>query len=149
MRTCCLRNLRKGGLSPSDLVSVYCSTILSVLKYASPEWVALPVYLSDLLEQVQRKALYIVFPDLCYSDALHLADLELLSDRRRQACMNFATNCHESGTLSSLFRVPMVNYHGCNLRSGSQSYHASSGKCKRFNDFVTVKFQNVSRDRTL
>ena len=90
-------------------------------------WAALPTYLSDLLEQVQRKVPYIVFPDRCYSDALHLADLELLSDRRRQACMNFATNCHVSGTLSSLFRVPMVYYHGYNLRSGSQSYHASTG----------------------
>ncbi|KAK2547401.1 hypothetical protein P5673_032623 [Acropora cervicornis] len=81
-------------------------TILSVLEYASAEWVALPAYLSDLLEQVQRKALYIVFPDRCYSDALHVADLELLSDRRQQACMNFATSCDVSGTLSSLFRIP-------------------------------------------
>ena len=110
---------------------------------------ALPAYLSDLLEQVQRKALYIVFPDRCYSDALHVADLELLSDRRQQACMNFATNCDVSGTLSSLFRIPKVYYHGSYLRSGSQLYHAATGKCKRFNDFGTVKFQNVCRDRPL
>ena len=77
-----LRILKKSDLSPSDLVSVYCSTIRSVLEYASPVWAALSAYLNDLLEQVQRKALYIVFPDRCYSDALHLADLELLSDRR-------------------------------------------------------------------
>ena len=85
----------------------------------SQVWAALPAYLSDLLEQVQRKAPCIVFPDSCYSDALHVADLELLSDKRRQACMNFAMNCHVSGTLGGLFRVPMVYYHGCNLRSGS------------------------------
>lgn len=115
-------------------------------------WAALPAYLpvSGLLEQVQRKALYIVFPDRCYSDALHIADLEPLSDRRQQACVNFASNCHVSGTLSSLFRVLMVYYHIYNLCSGSQSYHASSsGKCKRLNDFVTVKFQNVCRNRPL
>ena len=62
---------------------------------------------------------------------------------------NFVTTCHVSGTLRSLFRVPMVYYHGYNLRSGAQSYHASTGKCKRFNDFVTVKFQNVCRDLPL
>ena len=101
------------------LVSVYCSTIRSVLEYASPVWAVPPAYLSDLLEHVLRKALHIVFPDRCYSDALHLADLELHSDRRQQACVNFAMNCHVSGTLSSLFRVPMVYHHGCNLRSGS------------------------------
>ena len=105
---------------------VYCSTIRSVLEYASPAWAALPAYLSDLLEQVQRKALYFVFPDRCYSDALHLADLELLSHRRQQAYMNFATNCHVSGTLSSLFQVSIVCYHGYNLRSGPQSYLANA-----------------------
>ena len=65
-----LRILKKSGLSPSDLVSVYCSTIRSALEYASPAWAAIPTYLSDLLEQVQRKALCIVFPDCCYSNAL-------------------------------------------------------------------------------
>ena len=55
--------LKKSGLSPSDLISIYCSTIRSVLEYASPVWAALPAYLSDHLEQVQRKALYIAFPD--------------------------------------------------------------------------------------
>ena len=41
-------------------------------------------------------------------------------------------------------------YHdGYNLHSGSQSYYAPTGKCKIFNDFVTVKFQNVFRDRSL
>jgi len=94
---------------------------------------------------------YIVFTDRCYSDTLHLADLKLLSNRRQQACVNFATNCLASGTLNSLFRVPIVYYHGYNnyLPSGPQSYHASTGKCKRFNGFVTVKFQNVCRDRPL
>ena len=102
------------------LVSVYCSTIRSVLEYASHVWAALPAYLNDLLEHVLRKALHIVFPDRCYSDALYLADLELHSDRRQQACVNFAMNCHVSGTLSSLFQVPMIYHHGCNLRSGSR-----------------------------
>ena len=40
-----LRILKKSGLLPSDLVSVYCSAISSVLEYASPVWAALPAYL--------------------------------------------------------------------------------------------------------
>ena len=88
------------------LVSVYCSTIRSVLEYASHVWAALPAYLNDLLEHVLRKALHIVFPDCCYSDALHLADLELHSDRRQQACVNFAMTviCQEHLVVSSGFR---------------------------------------------
>ena len=57
---------------------------------------------------------------LLISKALHLADLELLSDRQQQACTNFAASCHVSGTLSSLFRIPMVYYYSYNLHSGSQ-----------------------------
>ena len=66
-----------------------------------------------------------VFPGRCYSDALHLADLELLSDRQQQAFVNFATSCHVSEILSTLFRVPMVYHHCYNLRSGSQLYDAA------------------------
>ena len=71
-----LRILKKSGLSPFDLVSVYCSAIRCVLEYASPVWAALPAYFSDLLEQVQRKALYIVFPDRCYI-ATHYVSLTM------------------------------------------------------------------------
>lgn len=43
--------------------------------------------------------------------------------------------------------VPMVYHHGSNISSGSQSYDtAPTGKCKRFNDFLTAKFKNVFRD---
>ena len=51
-----LRVLKKSGLRPADLVKVYCSIIRSVLEYTSPVWAGLPVYLSDLLESIQRKS---------------------------------------------------------------------------------------------
>ena len=41
-----LRNLKKSGFLPYDLVSVYCSSI-DVLEYASPLWAARPAYLGD------------------------------------------------------------------------------------------------------
>ena len=54
-RLFCLRVLKKSGLRPADLLEVYCSIIRSVLEYASPVWAGPPVYLSDLLESIQRK----------------------------------------------------------------------------------------------
>ena len=50
--------LRRCGLSPSDLLLVYVSLVRSILEYACPAWhTALPKYLSDKIEKVQKKGL--------------------------------------------------------------------------------------------
>ena len=61
---------------------VYCSIVRSIFKYASPVWAAIPLYLDELIESVQRKALKIIFGRIDYTEALVLAGLESLSDRR-------------------------------------------------------------------
>ena len=55
-----LRSLKAAGLNQKDLVLVYCSLVRSVVEYASPVWAALPIYLQDMLEAVQKKALHII-----------------------------------------------------------------------------------------
>ena len=44
---------------------------------------ALPAYLSSELEQLQKRAMRIIFPFVPYRDALHQANLETLSGRRQ------------------------------------------------------------------
>ena len=46
----------------------------------------LPKYLSDSLE---RSTLVIIFPDSTYSEALNLAGIPTLQDRRSAACHEF------------------------------------------------------------
>ena len=135
-----LRVLKKSGLRPADLVKVYCSIIRSVLEYTSPVWAGLPVYLSDPLESIQRKALRIIYPHVPYHEALQLANLDSLSSRRTIACRNFAKNCIKTGSLSGIFRQPTKNQHQYNLRSG-QSHTPSVGKTDRMNRFITVNHQ--------
>ena len=36
-------------------MQVYCSIVRSVLEYACPVWAALPKYLEDAIESVQKK----------------------------------------------------------------------------------------------
>ena len=49
---------------------VYCSLVRSVVESASPVWAALPIYLQDMLEAVQIKALYIIFCKMEYKEAM-------------------------------------------------------------------------------
>ena len=52
------------GLSPSDLLLVYLSLVRSILEYACPVWhTALPKYLSDKIEKVQKRAFRIIYPE--------------------------------------------------------------------------------------
>lgn len=60
-----LRQLKRAGVSSSDLVTFYCSVIRSVLEYSCQLFhSSLPSYLSDKLGHIQRCALCIIFPDL-------------------------------------------------------------------------------------
>ena len=77
-----LRTLKRVGLGTNDLVLVYCSIVRSIVEYASPVWAAIPLYLDELIESVQRKALKMIFGRVDYTEALVLAGLESLSDRR-------------------------------------------------------------------
>ena len=71
-----LRQLKCAGLAPSDLVLFYCSVIRSVLEYACQVFHGnLPLYLSDEIERIQRRALRIIFPACSYSEGLVKAGL--------------------------------------------------------------------------
>ena len=77
-----LRLLRNSGVACADLVSIYCTLIRSVLEYAAPRpvWAALPLYLDNLIESVQCKALRIIFPAVDYNSALYQSGLKTLNE---------------------------------------------------------------------
>jgi hypothetical protein len=61
----------KVGVTSSDIITVYCSMIPSVLDYACSLWhCGLTQAQSRDIEEVQKRCLKIVFPDLSYNDAL-------------------------------------------------------------------------------
>ena len=81
-----LRKLKRSGVSPADILCVYCAIIRSVLEYTSVVFANLPQNLSDDLERVQKRALAIIYPNCSYDDALKLAGIEPLVLRRDVAC---------------------------------------------------------------
>ena len=87
-----LRTLKKWSMPTSDLITVHCSLIWSVIEYASAVFTNLPKYLSDALEGIQKRALRIILPNLHYDEALILSGLPSLEDRRAAACESFMHN---------------------------------------------------------
>ena len=137
-----LRALKKSGLTITQLVQVYCSIVRSVLEYACPVWAALPKYLEDVIESVQKRALRIVLPNCHYDDALIQSGITALSQRREEACINFIKrDCLSSPVLKPLIPFVSIDRPYC-LRSGEPVPVRLVSKRKRFAGFCTIKFQD-------
>ena len=84
-----VHQLVRSGLSAGDVISVYISLIRSILENAYPVWhCGIPKDQSEEIEGVQRRCLRIVYPELSYSVALHIAGLEQLRVRRERLVHN-------------------------------------------------------------
>ena len=71
----CTRSGRSGAAVPaSDTILVYTSPVRSILQYAYVMFSNLPLYLSDAIEKMQKRAPQIVFPTLSYNEALTVSD---------------------------------------------------------------------------
>ena len=86
---------------------VYCSLVRSVVESASPVWAALPIYLQDMLEAVQIKALYIIFGKMEYKEAMETAGLQSLCARRSDACVKFIGKARTSSPLNRIIPCPI------------------------------------------
>jgi hypothetical protein len=97
-----MRMLKRNGVHPRDLRSVYCYFTRPVLEYACPVWhSSLPSYLSDQVEHIQRRATKVICPSLSYSQSLTELALPTLFDRRESLCKSFYRN--NLNTTSKLF----------------------------------------------
>ena len=106
---------------------------------------ALPAYLSAELEQLQKRAMRIIFPFVPYSDALHQANLETLS-RRRQSITTKLFNsitCNSDHKLHEL--LPPRNNCESNLRR-KRNFNVPLAKTKRLkNTFTAISGKVVGK----
>ena len=134
-----LRTLKRVALGTNDLVLVYCSIVRSIVEYASPVWAAIPLYLDELIESVRRKALKIIFGRVDYTEALVLAGMESLGDRRVGACKRFMATARQMSPLKNIIPSPAAIESHYRIRV--QFPRHQHGHTRRINDFVTYKFQ--------
>ena len=70
-----LTQLKKCKVPSGNIVHIYCGLIRSILEYASAVFAGLPKYLTCYLENVQKRALLIIWPSISYETALDKAAL--------------------------------------------------------------------------
>ena len=91
-RTYLLYILKRSGLDPKEIITVFCSTVRPILEYACQVWhTCLTQECSDKIEKIQRRACRILSPHLTYSEALTYFKLRKLSDRRETLCKEYFT----------------------------------------------------------
>ena len=115
----------------------------SLLRWVASFLLPLPIcllYLACYLENVQKRALSIVWPGISYETALDKAALSTLSDRRAVSCIKFIGKVRPGNPLYPLIhnRVVPISTSVC-LRSGSSSRPMAT-RTERFSNFVSVKY---------
>ena len=105
------------------------------------EYTGLPQYLSAALENVQRRALSIMWPGVRYEVALARAVLSTLAARRNLLCARFIANIAPDHPLNPLINSKLIDIPAhYSLRSGSQ-HRLLPKRTDRFSKFVTIKFK--------
>ena len=85
-----LYQLKRAGVIQADLVTIYISVVRPVVEYACPVWSTnLPVYISDNIEMIQKRAVRAIFPSMSYDDILTQINLSTLKDRRDYLCKKY------------------------------------------------------------
>ena len=79
-----LRQLKRARVTTNDLLQFYLCCIRSVVEYACEVFHdSLPQYLANDLESLQKRAFRIIYPDLCYREALERSNVPSLYNRRQ------------------------------------------------------------------
>ena len=82
--------LKRAGVLESDLITIYCSIVRSIMEYVAVIWhPGLTKDQSKMVEHVQKRAMRIIYPDSHYDNALVQANIKRLSVRRDEMCQNF------------------------------------------------------------
>ena len=136
-----LRQLKKCGVSPVDIILIYYSLIRSVVEYASIMFADLSAYLCDSLESTQKPALSMIWLGRPYSNSLDKTGLVSLSEGRPKACTRFLQEITQGSIIYSLRHQSVVQSTGqYNLRPGRTKYPIPV-TTERFRNVVTMKYQ--------
>ena len=129
--------LRRSGIPPADLLTVYIALIRSILEYSCEVWhSSVSCYLSDKLEKIQKRALRIIYPEQTYKDALLLAGITKLETSREDLCLKTLTKITRGGPLTQYVTQTRSNEHNYFIRSLN---NLSTYKCRTDRHLTAIK----------
>ena len=141
-----LKILRRACINESDALCFYTTVIRPILEYACPVWHSmLTKKLTSAIESQQIRAMRIIFGDIKYKEALELAGISTLQDRRENLTRKFFLSiCHPDSCLYYLLPAPRDNEIVLRLRT-SKKYPVPHCKTRRlqmsFLPYSLNKFQ--------
>ena len=123
-----VRVLRRARVPQPKMLMIYLRSVRPVLEYAVPFWQDIPAYLSEAIEQVQNRALNIIYPKAeSYAHALQLGNLERLDDRRVHLCYKYKAKMKSpSHPLHHLLPSPLLDVPNYPLRHKSIIFSRTS-----------------------
>lgn len=137
--------LKRAKIPAKEIINFYCTCVRPVLEYSCETFhFALPNYLSDELERVQKRVTSIIFPGILYSERLQKSGLSLLSDRRLKACSKLFRQIinNPQHKLSSLLPDRCTSKY--NLRK-TRAFNLSTAKTERFQrTFIQACLKHLS-----
>ena len=77
------------GVNREGILKVSLKTIRPILEYGVQVRQDIPEFLSNKLESIQKRALYIIYPCHSYLDALNTTNLTALKERQTQLCCKY------------------------------------------------------------
>ena len=116
-RMYCMHYLARARVKDTDIITIYCSIIRSVLEYACPVWhPGLTQKQSNEIEKVQKRCLKLIYPELSYDDSLAKSGLTKLEERRENLTRDlFDEIKDEQHILHSL--LPMRDHNSLRTRN--------------------------------
>ena len=103
-----LKNLKKSGVHPDDVVIVYRLLVRSVLECGAAPFSNLPNYLTNDMEKIQKCALYIIYPFTLCKDALAKAGITSFKQSCENACVNVKKRVSPENPTFSLIQSRIV-----------------------------------------
>ena len=139
-----LVQLKRARVPPTELVLYYCACIRSSLDYACPAFHhALPKYLRDELERVQKRALACIFPAIHYHDALSRAKIKSIDEHHEELTNRLFDKILRNPTCKLNQLIPDgVGHIEYDLRC-QRTLHVPITKTQRFLNSFIISSSNI------
>ena len=139
-----LRRISKFSPSDEDMKNVYILFIRSLLEQSAPVWhSSLTEQDSASLERVQKSAVKLILGNryIGYKKSLQKLDLQILSERRQELCLNFAKKCVKNPKTSHMF--PMnIKKHQIQTRI-PENFKVQYANTERFRKSSIIYMQHL------